>query len=392
MQIPGDEAELYPPGPVTAYPTARLIAPTVFERLERHVSSAQGTVGHAVATLPSAETIAAIVEAGFWASLRREEGRNPRISLAYLRPDEARHGLFFEHFVPLAPQPLTRIAPAVERPGIHLGVSEEGGELRVWGAVRVLPPHCFVLEVIAPGVLIIKQSPAEESGKFVNIAVLQGDEAKIVDQTAVRTPDRFHFLTSLLGFESPNHGIESLSVLIQLAVSMRTHGRGGTLLVTPAGTENWRESAAHPIVYSVQPPFSVLADLMQAETETRLERPWQDALRRAIDAVAGLTAVDGAAVLTDRYELLAFGVKIVRRSRHAVVRRVIVTEPIENSTAEAVHPAQLGGARHLSAAQFVHDQQDSIALVASQDGRFTVFAWSPQEQSVHGHRIETLLL
>ena len=35
----------------------------------------------------------------------------------------------------------------------------------------------------------------------------------------------------------------------------------------------------------------------------------------------------------------------------------------------------LGGTRHLSAAQFGHDQRDSIALVASQDGRFTVFAW-----------------
>jgi hypothetical protein len=55
-------------------------------------------------------------------------------------------------------------------------------------------------------------------------------------------------------------------------------------------------------------------------------------------------------------------------------------------------PAQLGGTRHLSAAQFVHDQQDAIALVASQDGRFTVFAWSPCEGTVHAHRIDALLL
>jgi hypothetical protein len=56
-----------------------------------------------------------------------------------------------------------------------------------------------------------------------------------------------------------------------------------------------------------------------------------------------------------------------------------------------VAPTQLGGTRHLSAAQFVHDQPDALALVASQDGRFTVFAWSPSEAMVHAHRIEALL-
>ncbi|MGI9181745.1 MAG: putative sensor domain DACNV-containing protein, partial [Longimicrobiaceae bacterium] len=45
-----------------------------------------------------------------------------------------------------------------------------------------------------------------------------------------------------------------------------------------------------------------------------------------------------------------------------------------------------------SAAQFVHDQRDALALVASQDGRFTVFGWSPCEERVHAHRVETLLL
>jgi len=30
--------------------------------------------------------------------------------------------------------------------------------------------------------------------------------------------------------------------------------------------------------------------------------------------------------------------------------------------------------------------------VASQDGRFTVFEWSPREGMVHAHRVETLLL
>ena len=44
---------------------------------------------------------------------------------------------------------------------------------------------------------------------------------------------------------------------------------------------------------------------------------------------------------------------------------------------------QLGGTRHISAAQFAQDQHDAVALVASQDGRFTVFAWSSRDGLVH---------
>ncbi|MDT5268391.1 MAG: hypothetical protein QOH49_577, partial [Acidobacteriota bacterium] len=66
--------------------------------------------------------------------------------------------------------------------------------------------------------------------------------------------------------------------------------------------------------------------------------------------------------------------------------------PVIGDTAVVVNPVQLGGTRHLSAAQFVQDQQSAVALVASQDGRFTVFAWSPCEGLVHAHRVETLLL
>jgi hypothetical protein len=69
-----------------------------------------------------------------------------------------------------------------------------------------------------------------------------------------------------------------------------------------------------------------------------------------------------------------------------------VTEPVVGNVATVVQPLELGGTRHLSAAQFVQDQRDSIALVASQDGRFTIFAWSPCEQMVHAHRVETLLM
>src|SRR6266849_6500150 len=80
------------------------------------------------------------------------------------------------------------------------------------------------------------------------------------------------------------------------------------------------------------------------------------------------------------------------RTRKSCSDRDRLTEPIDGSLAEIVNPAHLGGTRHLSAAQFGQDQRDAFALVASQDRRFTVFAWSPREEMVHAHRVETLLL
>ena len=225
---------------------------------------------------------------------------------------------------------------------------------------------------------------------MVNVAVLEGDRLMIIDEKASSIPDCPPLLASLLGFDAPASWAQSVNVLVQLAASMRAHKRGGALLVVPSGSDTWRESIVKPIAYAIGPFYSELSELMQ---DPRTEkRRWQEALARAVDVVAGLTAVDGATIITDRYELLAFGAKITRRDGAVRVESVTVTEPIEGAAAQTMNPAELGGTRHLSAAQFVHDQQNAVALVASQDGRFTVFAWSPCETSVHAHRVEALLL
>ena len=70
----------------------------------------------------------------------------------------------------------------------------------------------------------------------------------------------------------------------------------------------------------------------------------------------------------------------------------MVTEPIEGGVPTVMPPVQLGGTRHSSAAQFAQDQPDALALVASQDGHFTIFAWSPRAEMVNALRLETLLL
>jgi hypothetical protein len=378
-----------------AYPAARLVAPRVRAHFELHEQEAQRRGRVVIAPPPDADTIEALIDVAFWASLRREETYVPKISLAFLTPAAASYPMMFERPLPLRPGALVKVAPAVERPGIHLGVSQGDNGLMVWGTVRAIPFLCFVVEVAAPGLLVVKHHRGEETGKFVNVAVIEGDQIKIVDETASSLPDCPPLLTSLLGFDSPaswSTGGDTVNVLVQLAASMRAHGRGGLLLVVPVDGDEWQESIVRPIPFAVVPPFPELAQLTSESPGAKLKRPWQDAVHRAVEAIAGLTAVDGATVLTTQYELLAFGAKIARRKGSPQVEQVTVTEPVEGNAAITVHPTQLGGTRHLSAAQFVHDQRHAVALVASQDGRFTVFAWSPCEGMVHAHRVETLLL
>ncbi len=375
-----------------AYPAARTVAATAQDYFSRHLAAARRQGEQELAPEPQTRDIESIIDAAFWASLRREEGYSPKISLGLLPPEQAGQPLLFERPLALTPYTLSKLAPAVERPGIHLGVWRTDGELYVWGTTRSIPRLCFVAEVIEPGLLVIKYSRGRGPGKFVNVAVLKGDQIKVVDEEGDALPDCPDLLTSLLGFGPVDSRPETFNVLVQLAVSMRAHGRGGSLLVVPQGSDAWRQSIVQPIHYAVTPPFAELAELMRQDEAERTQRSWRDSLRRAVDAVGGLTAVDGAAVISKEYELLAFGAKIARREGGAQVEQVILTEPVVGGSPSVVHPVQFGGTRHLSAAQFVQDQKDAVALVASQDGRFTVFAWSPCEGMVHAHRVETLLL
>jgi hypothetical protein len=373
------------------YPARSDLAERVRERFSSYLEGvSRQSSSHA--PQPSVDTIEELIQAAFWTSLRRDELYVPKVSLALVPRDVAGDPVVFERSMRLVPASLARIAPAVERPGIHFGVWPEQGTLAVWGTTRTLPKHCLVLEVAAPGLIVIKQQRAGEQTKYANVAVLEGEEVKIVDEHASSLPDCPSLLTSLLGFDSPAAWGDSINVLVQLSVSMRAHNRGGLLLVVPTKSESWRDSIVTPVPYALAPPFSGLCQLMRESPERREELHWQAELARTVEMVAGLTAVDGATLLNDTYDLLAFGAKIARRRGSSPVEQVTVTEPIEGGHPAVVHPTELGGTRHLSAAQFVHDQHDAVALVASQDGRFTIFAWSPCEDMVHAHRVETLLL
>ena len=245
----------------STYQAASAAAPAIEGHFARLLAAAVQMGEKDLAPEPPLRVIEAIMDVAFWASLRREEGRSPKISLAYLPPLLAGQPLVFEERLLLTPHLLTKLAPAVERSGIHLGIWDEGGELYVWGTTRSIPDCCFVLEVVEPGLLVVKHRRISGFGKFINVAVLKGDEIKIIDEHSKSLPDCPALLTSLLDYNSPSGWNDSVNVLVQLAASMRAHGHGGSLLVVPAHSEEWRDSIIHPITYPVLPAFDELKKL-----------------------------------------------------------------------------------------------------------------------------------
>ncbi|MBV7530337.1 putative sensor domain DACNV-containing protein [Chitinophaga sp. sic0106] len=376
----------------STYQAAVKVAEPVSSHFEHHMYLAQENGEDDLATVPSAKIIERMIDIAFWASLRREEGNATRISLSFLQPCQAGKPLLLANRIPLTPYALTKLAPGVERAGIHIGIWYEDNELFIWGTTTKLPNLCFVLDVAEPGLLVVKQRRLLGLGKFTNVAVLKGDQVKIVDEGCSMKRDIPDILSSLLGHKSSPVWNHPTNVLIQIAVSMRAHGKGGILLVTPPDTDEWRDSIIHPLSYPISPAFSGVADLVRRDDRSVSEIFWQNALRREVDNVSGLTAVDGATIINSRHELLAFGAKITRSYNSTAVEQVMMLEPVLDGRPHVVHPSGIGGTRHLSAAQFVHDQRNCLALVASQDGYFTIFSWSPALQMVQGHKIDILLM
>ncbi|MGV3764445.1 putative sensor domain DACNV-containing protein [Parapedobacter sp.] len=338
--------------------------------------------------IPDIPVIESIIDTAFWASLRREEGYEPKISMAFVPPDMVSNGLVFRHRQRFTPYHLVKLSPAVVQPGIHLCIWMEGGNLHIWGTTYEIPLHSMVVEVVEAGLLVVKRKHSDLAGKLVNVAVLKGNQIKVIDGNHWGLTDCPGILAALLGLSGPQPADEPENLLVQLALALRSHGRGALLLMVPPNSSAWLHSIVKPINYLVEPH-----PLISARPQTNIpDIVHMEELRKMISAVGGYSAIDGATVITQDHHLLAFGAKVARSPHALPVAQLMITEPIAGSTMQLLDATNIGGTRHLAAAQFVNDQHDSLAMVASQDGTFTVFSWSEKQQMVHGHRIDTLLM
>ena len=385
--------------------------------------------------LPARDDLRRILEIAFFASLEREEGRPLRFVLC-CSPDVGVVRDGFGETVPIVPLEVPRplnvgsirsLAPAVNPANAAMLVRfpHDGGrssECEIAGVLHVgenvararsgrsfyyrPAPYALSIEVADAGELHVYQGGARlislKAGHLhnlisysaleflpINDILMSGDRAlrpRIVPPAheAVRETSDFEW-TALL------------NTVLCIVNAVRGHGHGGTVLLVAPGSE-----IALPVrtKFELQPHESLLGDrfiefvntrhlLIEARaaqgatggviTEEQALTHLQNAafaaeedLVGAAEVVAGLTAVDGALVLTADLRPVGFGAEIVLDAAEPV----IAYEAIGHAQSPASWPtvdSESFGMRHRSALRCVGVAGQMAAFVVSQDGQVSLF-------------------
>ena len=182
----------------------------------------------------------------------------------------------------------------------------------------------------------------------------------------------------------------------EVAFAMHSQGHGGALVIAPP-FEPEGNTADVAIKYRFDPKGSncvrdAIEELVTAQQRLQdaMAQPpaGGDALRltslfessveahrqlltKLLRSIGKLSRIDGAVVMDTDLRVHGFGAKLSGTQESFTVAEL---DTITASVSE-VSISSLGGMRHQSAARYVHRNTDSIVVVASQDGRLTLFAW-----------------
>jgi hypothetical protein len=333
------------------------------------------------------------IQTAFWASLEQEESRFHNFTLLLMPPERTRMHYVFEGPVPLNVTNVAKLAPALDAQSNYLGVwLDEGAGLVIWGFAPASDTGLTAV-TLDPGQLLVS---FKEIGIEHFTLLLSGTRGEFVG--------RSEFLTWLVPESKTQrhldvwrtHRNEVLRALDfrNITTFMRSHRHGGTLLVVKEDSE-WRHSFHPSITFAAKEAYDkvkidtfIRNRAMDEEREKRVvyvDSPRYkmaiESAKQSLETIGKLTAVDGATVISYDLDILAFGAKIKAQGERKP-QRILISEPFEESTPREIDLAVLGGMRHQSAAQFVFDQRDALAFVASQDGRLSVMRWDAEKEIV----------
>lgn len=337
----------------------------------------KGDAGQLVSTGLSEGVVTKLTEAAFWASIKKEEGRESRFSVIYECSDrQALYDFEFENDfifkVPLdyTADTITKIAPAVPDGGSILATSNSSGKLLIRGFIARQSPSLKV-SVIDPGMLTI-------SYRGDNIAVVTGEGTEFIRFSgfSVNTGSMWSLIFGD-GEEYLAFSDLRVAVLEYALKRMRHMGHGGTLIIVPTYAETL--TSVDSMAFPSSPLYTLGREILKYEQEQNTSGIPHVGTELANfgNMIAKLTAVDGATVLTKDLEIVAFGVVLAGTKRPERVWRV---EPYERSGSfSTVNLEDLGNNRHQSAAKYVVSEPESVAVVVSQDGKITGMHWEKPE-------------
>ncbi|MFO1475508.1 MAG: hypothetical protein U1F98_02510 [Verrucomicrobiota bacterium] len=376
------------------------IARLVYE----HWTDFPENTGYRPTQCPSLPVLTSLVNRCFFASLRREEERATQFDLAFCSPSELPEADFgfsrytkvfnlvrFQERRPFTVEELVRLAPACdpEKTIILAGCDEATGALFLWGLVdlgwrpSVIAMRLVELRIRAfgPGELKVtlhgRVRCTFKDGRMIypergliNAGAISGffqESHRLLCREVKAAGGQSEDDTTLL--ERSYRAMGFLFVLQEIIERMQRLQHGGCVLIVP---EDWAgrsvpcvrlKFACHDeTVWNYLRGRLVLHDPFQREDV-------ESALRDALDALVRLASVDGAVLVTRKFELLGFGGVV--QLPPAVNYRVFRGHDHEGREATEI-PVESFGTRHRSAFEFCFRCAPSVAVVASQDGDIKV--------------------
>ncbi|GAB3637968.1 diadenylate cyclase [Hymenobacter arcticus] len=370
------------------------------------------------APLPATEILTQLISALYQASLLFEEGRAVECHVAWatLAQLEAQPVTLLDfHLVRFAEprawneQELRRLSPAVQHPSSLLVVEQApSGELQVWGMLfsehewdqvfdspvrlQAAVPQALLMQVSGPGSLVFYygsrrlltlqrgridghgflQFPmAWGEGRFLENHLLAGvglggapllpAQDELLLQLVLHMQRR-----ALTRLRASGHG--GLVVLVPTQQVAALTAPGGVLRpkyrLLPAGAGPRYRAVVQALVRRLRVLGEVSWEYFRHSPDEEL-RTLTAQIDYFSDYIAGMTAVDGALVLTQQIDIVGFGVEIqaTQVSLSAVYRAL----DMEGTRLQAV-PADHGGTRHRAAYRLCLAAPECLAIIVSQDG------------------------
>lgn len=317
----------------------------------------------------------------------------------------------FDRSVPCDEHALRRLAPAADVHRAFIAVGEEEGELVVWGIVQSGPrwlhvaqggrsdepvvPSSLTIRIVRPGQLQVgcgSKIVAELRGGLLSDIRIDVFKSKWM-------PERFREARALMASEHRACAKQPLDdraaakltghlaqqMLKRIVATMRSAHHGGTIVIAPSTClDEQHLHARHAFTDAegrrrfrglVLEILDVLAKqcFECGRSPIDLYRESQDPVIAELDEglfevghlIASLAAMDGAVVLTKRFEILGFGAEIAGTlPKIESVRRALDLEG-ERFVVEDIDGV---GTRHRSAYRLCMASPETVAIVVSQDG------------------------
>jgi hypothetical protein len=352
---------------------------------------------HADQAQLDATQLGMLLDTAFFASLKKEEGRPARFSVAICEPHRAAHRIDGQPFTAAA---LGKLSAACDWDATLLYMWRSEAEWRIWGiGVNDRPLSRSSPVESANNLLVIRVRDAGSLSlrwRHLTVFSYAHGDGTVAGSGAIPHYDIENIIAEVLPAPSP----EALQFIHLSAIyrSMRAHGRGGALLVVPQTPPETIEFS-----YSIEAPpprhpaFSVspFLDARLAEAVARENRYRKGMTPRAVEdpefrimrdhmyrhsventeaecaLIGRLTAIDGITVLNHAMELKGFGGKIPVRDNFGTTPLLHI-DPSNGSRLSKAAKELFTGMRHNSVTMACQKSQGALGLIQSQDGPLTV--------------------